>query len=176
MIHNIFILTKSGITIYYKAYTPEASIMNQTLVAAFFSAMFSFSNNLTGKTLDLLRICDRQFICKESPDLLFISLIDLDDSILEIMERLNKLQDFFYKNYAKHIDSKTFDGNIGRFEGIESIIDEMVLNPPIFKKTTKILDTLEEIKKLVNTRKKGAKLKLDKFLNKTIDDYKKEPK
>ncbi|NVM01957.1 MAG: hypothetical protein HWN67_06455, partial [Candidatus Helarchaeota archaeon] len=58
MIYNLFILTKSGITIFYKTYSPESIIQNEVMVAAFFSAMFSFSNNLTGRALDLLRVGD----------------------------------------------------------------------------------------------------------------------
>ena len=174
MLHNIFILTKSGINIFYKAYTPEACILNQVMVSAFFSAMFSFSNNLTGQALDFLRVGDRQFVVEESPDLLFITLTDNDDSITEIRERLIKLKDFFYKNYAKYIDKKTFDGNIEPFEGIEPNIDEIILRPPILKRQGKVLETLKEIKKLINIKKKGTKAKLNNFLDEVINNYEKE--
>ena len=142
------------------------------MVSAFFSAMFSFSKNLAGKALDLLRVGDRQFVVKESPDLLFIALIDLNDNMIEVIERLDKLQDFFYKKYANLFTNKSFDGNLEPFYGMESYIDELISNPPISKKTSAILETLEEIKKLVNTRKKGTKIKLNELLDKKINEAK----
>lgn len=175
MIHNIFILTKSGITLYYKAYTQKAFILNQIMVSAFFSAMFSFSNNLTGRSLELLSVGDCQFVIEESPDLLFISLIDKDDSIRDIKDRLKKIQDFFYKNFAKHIEKKLFDGDLERFNGIDPIVDDLLLKPSIFKKEGEFLKILEEIKKLVNTQKKGTKLKLNNFLDEVVNHYKAEP-
>lgn len=173
MIHNLMVLTKSGITIYYKQYSPDSFIKNQVMVSAFFSAMFSFSNNLTGKALDLLRMGNRQFLVKESPDLLFIALIDSDDDLNETNGRLDYLKDFFYKNYKKYIDKKTFDGNLERFVTIEDKIDNYLERNPIPKNTSgDIVGTLEEIKKLVNTRKKGTKDKLRKLLEEKIKEAK----
>ncbi|MFX0140618.1 MAG: hypothetical protein ACFFDN_43660 [Candidatus Hodarchaeota archaeon] len=172
MIYHLLILTKSGITIFYKAYSLKSIIQNEVMVAAFFSAMFSFSNNLTGRALDLLCVGDKQFIIKESPDLLLIVLIDTDDSISEVAAILDELEDFLYKNYKKFIAKKTFNGNLKRFEGIEPKIDDIVLKKPIPKKTGDLLETLEEIKKLINTRKKGTKLKLDKLLDEKIKEAK----
>jgi len=166
------VLTKSGITIYYKQYSPDSFIKNQVMVSAFFSAMFSFSNNLTGKALDLLRMGDRQFIVKESSDLLFIALVDSDDDLTIANDRLKYLSDFFDKNYKKHINKKTFDGNLEHFDGIEEKIDTYILNTPISKKTNSFIRTLEEIKKLVNTRKKGTKEKLKKLIDKKIQEAK----
>lgn len=176
MIYNLFILTKSGITIFYKTYSPESIIENEVMVAAFFSAMCSFSNNLTGRALDLLRVGDRQFIIKESPDLLLIVLVDNDDSIPDMLEKFDELEDFFYKHYKKLITKRTFDGNLEPFEGIEPKIDKIILKSPISKTTGGVLETLEEIKKLLNTRKKGSKLKLNKLLDEKIKEAKSESK
>jgi len=167
------ILTKSGIQIYYKQYSSESFIKNQVMVSAFFSAMFSFSNNLTGKALELLKMGDRQFVVKETPDLLFIALIDSDDDLNDVRSRLDFLETFFYKNFKKYIDKKTFDGNLEHFTGIEPKIDKFILEEPICKQTNNIIEILEEIKRLLNTKKKGTKAKLIKFLDEKIDEAKK---
>lgn len=142
------------------------------MVSAFFSAMFSFSNNLTGRALDLLRVGERQFIIKETVDLLLIVLVDNNDNMSEILEKLDDLEDFMYKNYGKYITKKTFDGDLERFAGIEPKIDKIILKKPVPKKSFGVLETLEEIKKLLNIRKKGTKLKLDKLLDDKIKEAK----
>ncbi len=174
MIYNLFILTKSGIAIFYKTYSPESIINNEVMVAAFFSAMFSFSNNLTGRSLDLLRVGERQFVIKETADLLIIVLVDNDDNMSEILEKLDSLVDFLYKNYSVYITKRTFDGDLERFAGIELEIDNIILKKPVSKTSSSVLETLEEIKRLLNTRKKGTKLKLDKLLDEKIKEAKKQ--
>ncbi len=161
------ILTKSGISIYYQQYSPDSIIKNQVMVSAFFSAMFSFSNNLGG-ALKLLRLGSRQFVVKESPDLLFIALIDTDDDVSDTTIRLDQLNDYIYENYEKFINKKTFNGNLSHFSGMGEYIDKIVKEQPICKDVKNIITTLEEIKRLINSNEKGSRAKLNKLLDEKI--------
>ena len=49
---------------------------------------------------------------------------------------------------------------------------QTISKKPISKKTVGFLETLEEIKKLVNLRKKGTKIKLNELLDEKIKEAK----
>ena len=170
------ILTKFGTCIYYKEYNPSMEIeINPSMISAFFSAMNSFSENLFKIGLDTITIQNnRQFICEESDTLISIAMIDATDSGSFMHKKLHGINDFLTQNYSKEL--KNFDGDLGDFEGIEEIFDNIILND--FKNSTsefEILMILEEIlKKIKGPNKKGKKASLIKLVEENIEYLKKK--
>ncbi|MHA1798707.1 MAG: hypothetical protein ACTSVY_09720 [Candidatus Helarchaeota archaeon] len=174
VIHNLMILTKSGANIYYRIYDSSTKInVNPSMLSAFFSAMNSFSTNLFNKGLQTITIQDnKQFICEELEDLISIAMIDATDSASFMHKKLRGINDFLIKNY----DLKNFDGDLREFEGIEQIIDNIILND--FSDTTleqEIIMILEEIlKKMKGPNKKGKKKSIIKLIEENIEYFKKK--
>jgi len=98
-IHSLFILKKSGICIFYKNFTKDFDNIQVNLVTPFFSAIFSFSENvISRKTPEILEMSEFRFVFKTQEDFIFSILSDSSVSLLFVTTRLSRIMDeFFYK-------------------------------------------------------------------------------
>ncbi|MBD3214246.1 MAG: hypothetical protein GF311_16670 [Candidatus Lokiarchaeota archaeon] len=134
-IHSFFILKKSGACIYNKNFTNEIDY-NVNLITPFFSAIFSFSEKVISRDLEVLEMGGLRFVFEIKDDFIFVLLSDSTASILFVNTRLDKIADIFFKKFPEtekiddyqEIEDKEFDQMVDSIiEGEEEIFKERAL-------------------------------------------------
>ncbi|TXT64717.1 MAG: hypothetical protein BAJALOKI3v1_170002 [Promethearchaeota archaeon] len=134
-IHSFFILKKSGACIYNKNFTNEIDY-NVNLITPFFSAIFSFSEKIISRDLEVLEMGGLRFVFEIKDDFIFVLLSDSTASILFVNTRLDKIADIFFKKFPdtekiqdyQEIEDKEFDQMVDSIiEGEEEIFKERAL-------------------------------------------------
>ncbi|MFX1574357.1 MAG: hypothetical protein ACFFB0_16575 [Promethearchaeota archaeon] len=143
-IHSLFILKKSGICIFDRNFTKDFENIDVHLVTPFFSAIFSFSEQvISKKTPEILEMSEFRFVFKTQKDFIFSILSDSTVSLLFVTSRLSRIMDeFFYKfkdtskiKDYKQIEDPEFE------ELVDSIItgaDEIDTSKVFYKKVINI--------------------------------------
>ncbi len=147
-IHFLFILKKTGICLYSRKFTNEFDSLEVNLITPFFSAIFSFSENiLSKKTPEILEMSGLRFVFKVQEDLIFSILSDSSASLLFVTSRLSRIMDEFYDKYPdlsklkdyQELEDPDFDEIVG------SIItgkEELYMNETFYKKAIEIFKDL----------------------------------
>ncbi len=147
-IHSLFILKKTGICIYSRNFTNDFENLEVNLITPFFSAIFSFSENvIMKKTPEVLEMSELRFVFTIQEDLIFTILSDSSASLLFVNSRLSRIMDEFLdffpdiskvKDYEQ-IEEPKFD------EFVDSIItgeEEIYLSKVFFQK---VIDVFKEL-------------------------------
>ena len=147
-IHSLFILKKTGICIYNRNFTRDFEKLEVNLITPFFSAIFSFSENIIMKeTPEILEMSELRFVFKVQGDLIFTILSDSSVSLIFINSRLSRIIDEFLDIFPdltqiidyQHIDEPKFD------ELVDSLItgeEEIYLSKVFFQK---VIDIFKEL-------------------------------
>ncbi|MFW9989621.1 MAG: hypothetical protein ACFFC3_13280 [Candidatus Odinarchaeota archaeon] len=147
-IHSLFILKKTGICIFHKNFTKDFDNIEVNLITPFFSAIFSFSENIISrKTPEVLEMRELRFVFKVKNDLIFSLLSDSTASILFVSTRLEKIAEVFldeYPDISKIIDYQQIE-NQKLDELINSIIkgeDEIHMSKTFYQKAISMFEEL----------------------------------
>jgi hypothetical protein len=82
-IHSLFILKKTGICLYYRNFTKDFDTIQVNLITPFFSAIFSFSENvISKKTPEILEMSEFRFVFKVQEEFIFTILSDSSASLI----------------------------------------------------------------------------------------------
>jgi len=99
-IHFVFILKKTGVCIYSRRFTNEFESLEVNLITPFFSAIFSFSENvISRKTPEILEMSGLRFVFRVQEDFIFSILSDSSASLLFVTSRLSRIMDEFFDKY-----------------------------------------------------------------------------
>lgn len=145
-IHSFFILKKSGACIYSRNFTDEIEY-NVNLITPFFSAIFSFSDKVISRDLEVLEMGGLRFVFEIKDEFIFVLLSDSTVSILFGHTRLEKISDIFFKKFPnkklikdyQEIEDQEFN------EMVDSIIegeDEIFKERALYKKIINLFKTL----------------------------------
>ncbi len=147
-IHSLFILKKTGICIYNRNFTKDFENLEVNLITPFFSAIFSFSENvILKKTPEILEMGELRFVFKIQEDLIFTILSDSSASLIFVNSRLSRIIDEFLdlfpdlsqiKDYLQ-VEEPKFD------ELVDLIItgeEEIYLSKVFFQK---VIDVFKEL-------------------------------
>ncbi len=170
VIHNFFILSKSGTTIYFKEYDSNLDIeLGASMLCAFFSAMNSFSKNLFQRGIDSVIVYDKKFICEDSGNLISIALIDSIDNTTFMRKKLQGINEFLLNNYSNELEH--FKGDLEVFTPLEETFDNIILDDLQTSADEKelILMLSNLLKKLKEPRKKGKKASIIKTIEENIN-------
>lgn len=124
-IHSLFILKTSGVCLYSRNFTNELEKVQANLITPFFSALFSFSENVISRKIEELEMADLRFVFKVfRKEFIFVLLADSSVSLLFLKSRIQQIRKVFLKLYDelglmkdyKEIENEEFD------DLIESII------------------------------------------------------
>ncbi len=147
-IHFVFILKKTGVCIYSRRFTNEFDSLEVNLVTPFFSAIFSFSENvISKKTPEILEMSGLRFVFRVRDDLIFSILSDSSASILFVTSRLSRIMDEFNDKYPDSSKIKDYQ----ELEDIEfdNIVDALItgeeesyLSDTFYKKAINIFKDL----------------------------------
>jgi hypothetical protein len=147
-IHSLFILKKTGVCIYSRNFTDEFENLEVNLITPFFSAIFSFSENvISRKTPEILEMRELRFVFKVYQDLIFSLLSDSTASLLFVSSRLERIADVFLEDYPdtnaikdyQELEDPKFD------KIVDSIIrgeDEIYMSQTFYKKVIEVFEEL----------------------------------
>ncbi|MHA2186536.1 MAG: hypothetical protein ACXAAI_16215 [Promethearchaeota archaeon] len=147
-IHSLFILKRTGICIYSRNFTKDFENIEVNLVTPFFSAIFSFSENvISKKTPEVLEMSELRFVFKVQDEFIFTILCDSSASLLFVSSRLTRIADEFFdmfpdpsviKDYQQ-IDEPKYD------ELVDSIItgEEEIYTSKVFY--SKVINVFKEL-------------------------------
>ncbi|MHA2009208.1 MAG: hypothetical protein ACW980_17985 [Promethearchaeota archaeon] len=133
---------------YYRNFTKDFDNIQVNLITPFFSAIFSFSENvISKKTPEILEMSEFRFVFKVQEDFIFTILSDSSASLLFVSSRLSRIIDEFLdlfpdtsqiKDYQQ-IEEPKFD------EMVDTIItgeEEIYLSKVFYKK---VIDLFKEL-------------------------------
>jgi len=132
---------------YSRSFTEDFENIEPNLITPFFSAIFSFSENvISKKTPEVLEMGGLRFVFKVHNDYIFAILSDSSASILFINSRLERLTEVF----NDYLESNEIDENevleSGNFDNtIDSIItgeEDLVMSQPLYRK---IIDFIKNL-------------------------------
>ncbi len=122
-IHSLFILKKSGTCIYSRTFTDEINY-DINLITPFFSAIFSFSENVISRKIEVLEMGGLRFLFKIIDDYIFVILSDSNVSILYANTRLTKTSDEFFERFPDN--DSVVDYQEIEDEEFDKIIDQLI--------------------------------------------------
>jgi len=147
-IHSLFILKKTGVCIYSRNFTDDFENLEVNLITPFFSAIFSFSENvISRKTPEILEMRELRFVFKTHQDIIFSLLSDSTASLLFVSTRLERIADVFLEEYPDTTKIKDYQEieNLKLDKIVDSIIrgeDEIYMSQTFYKK---VIDVFEEL-------------------------------
>ena len=146
-IHSLFILNKTGACIYSRNFTEDFRSIEPNLITPFFSAIFSFSENvISQKTPEILEMGGFQLVFQIKEEFIYTILSDSSVSLLFIKSRLKTItkefENFLEQNEIEDyeiVQNEEFD------EKIDGIItgDEIITNSKVLYK--KIIDLIKKL-------------------------------
>ncbi|MFO7797729.1 MAG: hypothetical protein R6W84_16415 [Promethearchaeia archaeon] len=128
-------MKKNGACIYSRNFTNEVNY-NINLITPFFSAIFSFSDKVISRDLEVLEMGGLRFLFEIKDDFIFVLLSDSSVSILFVNTRLEKIGDIFFKKFHdkqsirdyQEIEDKEFDEMVDSIiKGEEEIFQQRIL-------------------------------------------------
>ena len=147
-IHFIFILKKTGVCIYSRRFTNEFDSLEVNLITPFFSAIFSFSENvISRKTPEILEMSGLRFVFRVRDDLIFSILSDSSASLLFVTSRLSRIMDEFNDKYPDSSKIKDYQEleDIEFDNTVDALItgeEESYLSDTFYKKAINIFKDL----------------------------------
>jgi predicted regulator of Ras-like GTPase activity (Roadblock/LC7/MglB family) len=125
MIQNLLILRRSGENIYNK--NLGTVNMNETVMSGFFSAFLVFSQQLCGSDIESIDLGNLYKIVFESTpkrDLLFVSICEASDSIINVKNVLTELKNFTFLKYGDKI--KKLGCNLDCNEELNTFVENLL--------------------------------------------------
>ena len=147
-IHSLFILKKTGVCIYNRNFTNDFENIEVNLITPFFSAIFSFSENvISKKTPEILEMSELRFVFTVREDFIFSILSDSSASLIFVSSRLSRIADEFFELFPdtskvkdyQQIEEPKYD------ELVDSIItgeEEIYMSKTFYKK---VIDVFKEL-------------------------------
>lgn len=147
-IHSLFILKRTGVCIYNRNFTNDFENIEVNLITPFFSAIFSFSENvISKKTPEILEMSELRFVFTVREDFIFSILSDSSASIIFVSSRLSRIADEFFEIFPdtskvkdyQQIEEPKFD------ELVDSIItgeEEIYMSKVFYKKAIDVFKDL----------------------------------
>ncbi len=129
MIHNFLILKRSGQNIYKSAIGGSTVDMEETIMAGFFSAFFSFTQKLCGADVQDIELGPYRMLFEiVEDDLILVVIFDKADSIISVQQKLLNLKNIIALEYGNKIKKDLC--NTDDFKGLDKIVDEVLTKPP----------------------------------------------
>jgi hypothetical protein len=146
-IHSLFILNKTGVCIYSRNFTEDFKSIEPNLITPFFSAIFSFSENvISQKTPEILEMGGFRFVFQIKEKFIYTILADSSASLLFIKSRLESItkvfESFIEENEIEDheiIQSEDFDETIN---GIITGDKELTTSKVLYRK---IIDLIKKL-------------------------------
>jgi len=147
-IHSLFILKRTGVCIFHKNFTKDFENIEVNLITPFFSAIFSFSENvISRKTPEILEMREFRFVFKVHQDLIFSILSDSTASLLFVTSRLERIADVFLEEYPDTTKIKDYQQieNPKFAKIVDSIVageDEIYMSKTFYEKVIDVFEGL----------------------------------
>jgi len=100
-IHSLFILQETGVCIYSIHFTERLVELDTDLITALFSALISFSKDLTSRQLEFIEMIDLKISFKIKEGLIFVLISDITVSSIFLLDCLEKISLWFISYYNR---------------------------------------------------------------------------
>lgn len=142
----MFILKSSGACIYNKDFTDEFEF-EINLITPFFSAIFTFSEKVISKDLEVMDMAELRFVFLKMKNFIFVLLTDSTVSLLFSTTCLSKISEDFFEIFEDLSQLKDYQQieNEEFVEKVESIIsgeDEIYSSKELYEKVIKMFKNL----------------------------------
>ena len=123
-IFSLFILEESGVCLYHKNFSDETKDLNIDLITPFFSAIFTFSQKVVDRRLEVLEMGDIRFVFKKERGYIFVILASSQMNLLFLNTRLDNIKKLFFQFYNELFDEKSYRFNAS--EKYDNLIDMVI--------------------------------------------------
>ncbi|MFW9950061.1 MAG: hypothetical protein ACFFKA_08045 [Candidatus Thorarchaeota archaeon] len=146
-IHSLFILNKTGSCIYSRNITKDFESIEPNLITPFFSAIFTFSENVIMKqTPEVIEMGGFRIVFKVKGTYIFAILSDSTASLLFINSRLESIiesfEDFLQTNEIEEYQEIENEGFDSRIDAIIAGKEEMEYSQALYRK---IIEYIKEL-------------------------------
>ena len=133
-IYSVFVLEEGGICHYHKEFSDHIKNLNIDLITAFFSAIFTFSQKVVERRLEVLEMGDIRFVFKKERGYIFVILAAWKTNLLFLNTRLDQIKRLFFQ-FDELFDKKTckFTPN----EKFENLIEMVIYGRDEIQKVKK---------------------------------------
>jgi hypothetical protein len=100
-VHTLFILQETGVCIYSSHFTKKLKELDTDLITGLFSALISFSKDITSRGLEIIEMIDLKIAFKVKQGLIFIMISDITVSSIFLVDCLEKISYWFLSYYNK---------------------------------------------------------------------------
>jgi len=123
-IHCLFVLDEGGTCFYYRNYSEQFKDLKVDLITPFFSAIFTFSQKVVDRKLEILEMSDFRFLFIKEKGYIFVILADSQINLLFLKSSLNKIVTLFFQSYNTLFDESGcgFAGNESFDKSIDTLI------------------------------------------------------
>ena len=122
VLHNVWILLKSGVCIFHKEY--RSVHLDENLVSGFLSAATQFVTKLGEDRVESIIMGRKKFVCISSNELIFSVCVDKDDNEQEAFEKLWEIKVAFLRKYLEKV--KNWDGDVSVYKNFENDLDKII--------------------------------------------------
>ncbi|MFX1275242.1 MAG: hypothetical protein ACFFBP_11290 [Promethearchaeota archaeon] len=123
IIQDIWILTKTGISVYNRVYDPEK--LDQQLFAMLMSAINSFADEVYIGGISSFELSDKKFSIIKHNDFLFVANSDPKVKCKKVVNELEAISEKFFKAYPHNV-LENWDGDVSIFDNFEDHIQDSV--------------------------------------------------
>ena len=81
IIHSLFILEEGGVCFYNRNYSEILKDLKVDLITPFFSAIFTFSQKVVERKLEVLEMSDMRFVFTKERGYIFVILSDTQENL-----------------------------------------------------------------------------------------------
>lgn len=158
MIHNVYIMRKSGECLISRKYGSLEA--DDDLVTGFLSAILNFGEQIGGERVESIIMGNKKFVYTVMNDIIFIAYADKDDPVKESLELIGQK---FMEKYSETL--REWRGDRSIFEDFMNAMDEL-LGEEGKGRDMKTDEVIEKLKKGVISATEASQQLVDLFLKK----------
>ena len=124
ILHDIWIMTNSGIVVFHKAYSKA---MDSQLFGMLMTALNSFAEELSKGGLSSFELSDKRFCMTKQDNFLFVSSSDKKIKEKTVKKEMKFIINMFFSHFSKNI-LEHWDGDVSIFEEFAVEIEKIQKN------------------------------------------------
>ncbi|MHA1409512.1 MAG: ADP-ribosylation factor-like protein [Candidatus Odinarchaeia archaeon] len=123
MIHAVYIIRKTGESLYFKRYTKSA--VDENLISGFLSALQNFVSEVSsGDVIRTIKTGNIKFIYNITKNIIYVFVVDQNENEDIVRSKIDKVSELFYSKYSDILENWT--GEISRFSDFDETLDDII--------------------------------------------------
>lgn len=123
MIHSVYVMRKTGESIYTKKY--EQSNIDDNLISGFLSALQNFVAEVSsGDVIRTIKTGNVKFIYNILQDIIVVVAVDKEEDEKRIQEKVEKISEVFYNKFKTELENWT--GDVTVFKKFDEDLEDII--------------------------------------------------